>query len=80
MRSSAGQPAKVNGVEIPPPVIAPIPAEYERPISVRRKPMPTPVAVFNVAGISLTSHCRIPVRARKMKMKPSMKMAVRAVR
>jgi len=32
-------------------VIAPIPAEYERPISVRKKPMPTPVAVLIVAGI-----------------------------
>lgn len=78
--SSAGQPPRVRGDDLPPPVIAPIPAEYDSPISVRRNPMPTPVAVLSVAGISLTSHCRMPVRARKMKMKPSTKMAVRAVR
>ena len=79
-RSSAGQPANVNGVEGPPPVIAPIPAEYDRPISVSKKPMPTPVAVLRVAGMSFTSHWRIPVKARKIKINPSIKIAVRAVR
>jgi hypothetical protein len=67
-----------RGVELQPPVMAPIPAEYDSPISVRKKPMPAPVAVLIVAGISLTSHCRIPVRARKMKMRPSTKTAVKA--
>lgn len=59
--------------------MAPMPAEYDRPISVRKKPIPTPVAVLIVAGISLTSHWRIPVKARTMKMSPSIKTAVRAV-
>lgn len=74
-----GQPPRARGVEVQPPVMAPIPAEYERPISVRKKPMPTPVAVLMVAGMSLTSHWRMPVRARTMNIKPSMKTAVRAV-
>lgn len=77
---SGGQPPKASGVDIPPPVMAPIPAAYDRPISVKKKPMPTPVAVLMVAGISLTSHCRIPVSARMIKMMPSTKTAVRAVR
>ena len=75
-----GQPPKASGVDVHPPVMAPIPAEYDRPVSVRKKPIPTPVAVLRVAGISLTSHWRMPVRARKMKMRPSIKTAVRAVR
>lgn len=77
---SAGHPASARGVALYPPVIAPMPAEYERPISVRRKPIPTPVAVLIVAGMSLTSHWRMPVRARKMKTMPSKKTAVRARR
>jgi hypothetical protein len=56
-----------------------MPAEYERPISVRKKPMPTPVAVLMVAGMSFTSHWRIPVNARKMNIRPSKKTAVSAV-
>jgi hypothetical protein len=56
-----------------------MPAEYDSPISVRKRPMPTPVAVLMVEGISLTSHCRMPVKARRMKMSPSRNTAVRAV-
>lgn len=76
---SEGHPPRARGVEAQPPVMAPMPALYERPISVRKKPMPTPVAVLMVAGMSFTSHWRMPVRARKTKMRPSMKTAVRAV-
>ena len=76
---SGGHPARARGVENQPPVMAPMPVEYERPTSVRKKPLPTPVAVLMVAGMALMNHWRMPVRARKMKMSPSRKTAVRAV-
>jgi hypothetical protein len=68
----------MSGVAFQPPVIAPIPAEYDNPITARKRPMPTPVAVLRLAGINFTSHCRRPVKARNRKTRPSMKMAVKA--
>src|SRR5436190_22470395 len=52
---STGHPPRLNGVPKP-PVIAPIPPEYVRPISARNRPMPTPVATLIEFGIILTSH------------------------
>lgn len=76
-RYAASQPAMVSGVDGF-PVIMPIPSEYDMPTMVRNRPMPTPLAVFIVAGMIFTSQWRIPVNARRMNMKPSTKTAVRA--
>lgn len=62
------------------PVIRPMPGEYDMPISVRNNPMPTPLATLIEAGMTLTSHCLIPISERKRKIKPSMNTAVRANR
>lgn len=62
------------------PVIKPIPEEYDMPITVKNMPIPTPLAVLIEGGMALTSHCRMPIKERKTKTKPSMKTAVRASR
>jgi hypothetical protein len=43
--SSGTQPASWSGFD-PPPVIAPMPALYDNPISVRYSPMPVPQAIL----------------------------------
>ena len=79
-RYCGGHPAISRGVAVAPPVIAPIPEEYERPTSARKRPIPQPLAIFMLLGSIRTSHCLIPVRARNKKTKPSMKTAARAIR
>jgi len=49
-RSSTGQPPSVKGVLVD-PVMMPIPEVYDIPMSVRNKPIPTPLAVLIVPGI-----------------------------
>ena len=38
------------------PEIIPIPAEVDRPMRVKNKPMPAVLAILRDAGISVTSH------------------------
>lgn len=76
-RYAASHPAIVNGVDGL-PVMIPMPSAYDIPTMVRKRPIPTPLAVLIVPGMIFTSQCRIPVNARRMKMKPSAKTAVRA--
>ena len=75
---STGQPAITSGVAVAPPVIAPMPAEYESPISAKKSPIPHPLAILRDVGSSLTSHCRMPRRDRNRKINPSMKTAAKA--
>lgn len=79
-RYCGGQPARSRGVAVAPPVMAPMPEEYERPTSARNRPMPQPLAILILLGSNRTSHCRIPVKARNKKTKPSMNTAARAMR
>jgi hypothetical protein len=62
------------------PVINPMPAEYDIPTTVRKSPIPTPLATLIEGGITFTSHWRMPIKERKTKMKPSTKTAVSASR
>jgi hypothetical protein len=74
----SGHPAIASGVAVAPPVTAPIPAEYESPISAKKRPMPHPLATLREVGKIRTSHCLIPRSDKNVKMNPSMKTAARA--
>lgn len=60
------------------PVMAPSPDPYDKPIKVRKKPMPTPLAILMLFGMILTSQWRRPSRARAKNIHPSMKTAMSA--
>ena len=79
LRSSAGHPPMVSGV-VTAPVMMPMPDVYDIPMRVKKRPIPTPLAILMVPGIILTSQWRMPVRARNMKIQPSINTAVRATR
>jgi hypothetical protein len=73
-----GQPARSVGAATPAEII-PIP-EADKPISVRNRPIPTPLATLIDPGIMRTSHCLIPIKDRNTKTHPSMNTAVSASR
>lgn len=77
-RYCSGQPAISTTVAVAPPVMAPIPDEYESPIIDRNRPIPQPLAILMLFGSRRTSHCRIPSKARNIKIHPSMKTAASA--
>ena len=76
-RNTGGQPPIARGV-LTAPVTMPIPDEYDIPTKVRKRPIPTPLAVLILAGIIFTSQWRIPVNARNTKIQPSRKTVIRA--
>jgi hypothetical protein len=51
-------------------VMSPIPAEVWRPIKHKYKPIPAPVAILILTGISLARYCRIPNTDMNRKIRP----------